>query len=61
MIAIKDAQVNPQTVTTGQNVSISVQVFEVDWNTIKQDFTSWQDIKNSLTNFASLKNYNGER
>ena len=61
MIAIKDVQILPNTVNTGQTFTISVNVFEVDWNTVKQDFTNWQDVKDSLGSWASLKNYNGER
>lgn len=58
MITIKDAQLTPQTVNTGQNFVLSVRVYEADWSTIKESFTSWQDIKTSLTTWASLKDYN---
>lgn len=61
MIAIKNVQITPQTVNTGQTVTLSVLVFEVDWNTVKQDFTSWQDINTSLASWTNLKNYNGVR
>lgn len=59
MIAIKEVSIVPNTVTTGQSYTISVKVFEVDWNTIKTDFNTWELIKQTLANWGSVKNYEG--
>lgn len=59
MLAIKSVEINPQSVTTGQNVIISVLVIDVSWGTVKNEFQSWGDIKNNCTNWNDVKNYTG--
>ena len=44
-------------VTVGTPIKVTVSAVDVDWNVIKNDFDSWNDIKTNCTNWKAILNY----
>lgn len=56
-VKINSVAISPQSVLTGENITITVVVEDVSWGTIKNDFDDWADVKSSFTNWNKVLNY----
>ena len=54
-IRIVEVDVIPQNVLVGQNIEIIIKVSEGNWNTVKSDFSTWQELRNEIMNWDEVK------
>lgn len=57
MLKIVNVELRNQTVLLSTNVQIAVTVSSGDWQQIKNDFNSWNDLKTILPNWQKIKDY----
>ena len=57
-VSIKSIIITPNSVTVGQQFTITVKAEDVTWNTIKTDFSNWNEVKTTMTNWKTVQNYN---
>lgn len=57
MLKIVNVELRNQTVLLSTNVQIAVTVSSGDWQQIKNDFNSWNELKTILPNWQKIKDY----